>query len=359
MAAGPWEQYAQDATPQEPAAPAGPWEAYQNKPGFATTVKRTVGQMASAAGITGEDVVGEGGIASGIRQWGKDTQAENPAGVQSFSDIADKPGLYVKESLGNSVPQMAPQAIGGIAGRVIGGIGGALVGGPVGAAVGQEVVGRIGQALPTFIQEYGGIREEQQQNGVDNKLGAVAAAVPATAIEFALGPQRLLGNLLEGATSDAIKEMAKKPAKEIFKQVGKETLKGGIGEASEEYPQTILEKWGAEANPFSLDTVNKIVTSADTHKEALFSAAMALPGGGISSGALYSASILKERNKPEEVTPPNTDTPDQGIAGLLPAPVYPGTPGDQIIAADSERQAAIDAADKNAASVYSERAAYE
>ncbi len=339
-----------------------------NKPGFVTTAKRTAGQMASASGITAEDVFGKNSITQGIRDWGEKTLADNQAGVQSFSDIADKPGLYVKESLGNTLPQMAPQAVGGIAGRVLGGIAGMAIGSvvpgagtTVGAGIGQEIGGRIGQALPTFVQEYGGIREEQQKNGVDNKLGAVAAAVPATAIEFALGPQRLLGNLLEGATSDQIKEIAKKPAKEILKQVGKETVKGGIGEASEEYPQTILEKWGAEANPFSLDTVHKIVTSADTHNEGLFSAAMALPGGGISSGALYTASVLKAKNKPEEsATPKDQTTPnDQGIAGLLPAPVYPGTPGEQIIAADTERQSAIDAADKNAANIYAERAAYE
>lgn len=82
-----------------------------NKPGFVTTAKRTSGQMASAAGITAEDVFGKNSITQGIRDWGEKTQADNPAGVQSFSDIADKPGLYVKESLGNTLPQMAPQAV--------------------------------------------------------------------------------------------------------------------------------------------------------------------------------------------------------------------------------------------------------
>ena len=251
----------------------------QEQGGFVPAFKRTIGNMASTAGVTGEDVLGKNSITSGLQEWGKGVEEANKPGITSLSDIPKKPGTYVTESLANMGAQLAPQGIAGVAGRVIGGLAGGRLGGRPGALAGQEIGGRIAQAIPTFVQEYGGIRQEQNDSADPkdvNKLRAVAAAIPATAIEFAFGPQKLLARFLDGATREQIKELAKQPTKEIIKGLGKEFVKGGLGEASEEYPQKMLEKWGANKDPLSKEAQN----------EALFSAAMAIPGGGIMQGGM-------------------------------------------------------------------------
>ena len=307
--AGPWEEFSQTEG-------SGPWsefsqpEAKKEEPGFTSAIKRTAGQMASAAGLTAEDVVGKNDVTQSIRDWGKEVQEANPAGIQAAGDVIDRPGQWAKESSGSMLAQMGPQIAGGLTGRAIGaGVG--LLGGPVGVAAGQEIGGRIGQAVPTFIQEYGGMREQQQRegkNGLSDKLLAAGAAVPATAIEFAFGPQRLLGSMLEGALPEAYKQAAKGSGKEIAKFIAKEGVKQGVGEASEEIPQGLLEAMGGKG--WNNGDVFNPLTSTDAWKDAGFGALMALPGGALLGGGMSGVNLMRAAKQNSiEAKAPQPDKP--------------------------------------------------
>ena len=298
QAAGPFNPFAEDI-------PAKPKE----EPGFTSAIKRTAGQMASAAGLTAEDVVGKNGVTQAVRDWGQEVQAANPAGIQAAGDVIDRPGQWVKESSGSMLTQMGPQLAGGLTGRAIGG-GIGLLGGPGGVLAGQEIGGRIGQAVPTFIQEYGGMREQQQREGkndLSDKLLAAGAAVPATAIEFAFGPQRLLGRALEGALPEAYKQAAKGGGKEIAKFIAKEGAKQGAGEALEEVPQGLLESMAGKG--WNNGEVFNPLTSPEAWKDAGFSALMALPGGALLGGGMSGVNLMQAANQNKREVQPTTQLP--------------------------------------------------
>src|SRR5258705_2478518 len=143
--------------------------------GFIPTIKRTGGEMLKGAGIAGEDIAGKNVISDYLRRKGEGIVAKNPAGVNSLSDIVEKPWETVKEATGQMVPQIGA----GIIGRMAGG---ALAGrafGPAGAVVG----GIAGGLAPIFMQEYGGIREDQQAQGIQDKERALLAAGAGTGLE--------------------------------------------------------------------------------------------------------------------------------------------------------------------------------
>jgi len=77
----------------------------------------------------------------------------------------------------------------------------------------------------------------------------------------------------------------------------------------------------------------------------------ALAGGVMGGGA----GILAGRNDAKPAEQPTQTT----IAGLLPSPTNTGTPSDQVLQSDVERQNAMDAAQTNADRIYAERDLYE
>src|SRR5574340_453946 len=139
----------------------GALDEEKNAPGFVSTMKRTGGQMISGLGTTIEDVTGPNALTKGLTDTGRGTVERNPSAISGLSDVIDKPWETVKESVG----QMAPQIGAGIIGRMAGGAMGGRVAGPAGAAVGALA----GAVAPIFVQEYGGIRDQQKEVGQEDK----------------------------------------------------------------------------------------------------------------------------------------------------------------------------------------------
>ena len=185
-----------------------------NPPGLISTIKRTGANMASTAATAVEDVTGKNPITQGVIGLGQNVEERNPAGIQSLSDIANNPLLTIKEGVGNMVAQM-PVTLGASAlGAYGGGAVGGAIGGPPGAA--GATIGRwAGAAIPTFLQEYGGIRQDQQEAGIDDKARAAGVATANSPIELnPLSPD-----------VKAIRLMAGEEGKKLFGQGGKQVAK--------------------------------------------------------------------------------------------------------------------------------------
>ncbi|CAM3407375.1 LPD5 domain-containing protein [Paracidovorax anthurii] len=226
-------------TPTPAAGPAAP--------GFIPTIKRTGGQMLTTAATTAEDVIGPNAATRTVKEAGQGIIDRNPAGIRSLRDLVNSPWLAVKESVGQFAPQIAAAAAGGAAGARAG-----RVFGPAGAAIG----GAVGGLAPIFTQEYGGIRQEQQASGQEDKARALAAAIPATALE----------RVGMGKALDVLKGVPGKPST-ILKEVGKGVLKEGATEGA----QNVIEQWGAFKNP----------TTGENLEDTALSAAMGAIGGGV------------------------------------------------------------------------------
>lgn len=206
---GPWNQY-QANEPTGANADDGPWRNYggsgqapaqtSSEPGFIPTIKRTGGQMLTTAATAAEDVTGPNVVTKAVRETGQGIIDRNPAGITKLGDVVEKPWLAVKEAVGQFAPQIGAAAAGGFAGARAGGALGALAG-PGGAAAGAAIGGLAGGLLPIFTQEYGGIRQEQKEAGQEDKGRALAAAIPATALER-IGMGKAL-NVLKGVPGGA------------------------------------------------------------------------------------------------------------------------------------------------------------
>jgi len=95
------------------------------KGGFINAAKNVAGSTLSGTGHVLKDVglesVGNSAIAKG-----KEIQDNNPAAVNSFSDIAKNPGTWVAESAGGMAGQAGEALAGGVVGGYLGGGLGAL-----------------------------------------------------------------------------------------------------------------------------------------------------------------------------------------------------------------------------------------
>ena len=259
-----------------------------NDPGFISTIKRTGANMAGTAATALEDVTGKNAVTQGVQDWSKGIEQRNPAGIQSLSDIAENPWLTVKEGVGNMAAQMPVTLGASAAGSYLGGLAGAALGGPPGAAVGATAGRWLGAAVPTFLQEYGGIRQDQQEAGIDDKRRALAAAIPATAIEFnPLGPEAHAIKLMAGGAG---KQLFGKGGKQVAKDLGKAAGIGALTEGPmEEYPQSLLEAWGAHKDPFS----------AKEQEQAAVSAILGAVGGGVMGPINATAGGIRAKNAEE------------------------------------------------------------
>ncbi|GAB2531913.1 PLxRFG domain-containing protein [Simplicispira piscis] len=228
----------------------------QASPGFIPTIKRTGGQMLTTAATAAEDVVGPNAVTRAVHETGQGIIDRNPAGIRSLRDLVDSPWLAVKESVGQFAPQIAAAAAGGAVGARAGAALGSVAG-PAGAATGGAIGGVAGSLLPIFTQEYGGIRQEQKESGQEDKTRALAAAIPATALER-VGMGKAL-NVLKGVPGGA--------AGTVLKEVGKGVLKEGATEGA----QNVIEQWGAFKDP----------TKAENLEDTALSAAMGGIGGGV------------------------------------------------------------------------------
>ena len=323
-----------------------PFAADYKKPGVVLpAVKRLGGRLVQSTGQALEDLGVES--AAGITQRGRNIQERNPAYVQSLAELVDRPAQFVGETLADTGAQVGTSALGAKVGGIAGGLIGGRLGGAPGAKAGAKIGATFGGSAPLALQPYGGMRDEQADQGVDDPGRAVAASVASAAVER-LGLEKLAGKLVGG-------EVAKLAPDAIrAKEAGMSALRGALVEAPTEVIQTGIERlggyrplWDENAlDEYGLAAIGGVVGGAGIGGGlgALTPREQAAPGSEFSQG-------------PQAGGPPGTTPQQSGPAGALPPPTYTGSPGDP--AAEYEAQRVAMENRERAEGLYSERAAEE
>jgi len=243
-------------------------------PGLWTSVKRGAGQVESALGSTIRDL-GADRAGRALESYGEDVAFRNPAAVNTVSEAIRSPWQTTKEALGEVGPQVAGSTAMGVAGGALGRTIGSVVGAPAGpgGVVAGNVVGgylgfKAGQFVSNLAQEYGGIRTEQREAGINDKGRALATATAAAALDTGFGVEGVIGKVAKGSLNILSREAGSSLTKNVLKQ-------GAIGLGTEsltEGGQTALERLGAY----------KPLTGDDATNEY----GMAMIKGGLGGGAI-------------------------------------------------------------------------
>lgn len=223
-----------------------------NKPGLISDVKRGTGQVIEALGSTAQDL-GLSGLGKAAESYGAGLTFKNPSQINTVEEALRSPWTTTREAVGEVVPQVATSIGTGLAGRVIGGVLG-LPFGPAGVAVGQTLGAGAGAYLGNLAQEYGGIRSEQREQGIDDKARALATGGAAAVLDTALGAERIANKFLAKG-SDIL---AREAGTNLGKHVAKQTAIGTGIEAGTEGVQTALERVGAYKDIASSEGLNEI-----------------------------------------------------------------------------------------------------
>jgi hypothetical protein len=257
--------------------------------GFFSSVRNVAGATLAGAGQAAKDITGYGDTAI---QAGRAIQDANRPAVQSFSDIAERPGKWISESAGQMGGQAGLAIAGGLAGRAAGAGLGALTGplAPVAIPALSTAGAYIGGNLPMLAQEYGSARQEQEQLGVDDKGRALTGALATTAIEN-LGGLRPGG--MANLVTDGVNTLAGKSIKEGAKIVGKQMLRSGVEEGLEEIPQEFTGAYAGGQDD---------LLTAENLQQGLFGAVSAFPGGAL-FGAGKALGPLARASQQAPVTP--------------------------------------------------------
>lgn len=385
-ASAPFDPFATDTAPAKK----------QNKGLIAdigTDLKRGVQQLPGAitgladiavGGISGKPLISNladrAGEATGFQpaKWAKSAEAEYSPSRQAgraevdaawengtASDIA---GAYLKNPMNivGSVAESLPSMIaGGLAGRAALGIGAKAV---------SAGAGGVGPALPGIIARTVGTGLAPAVGAGIGEGGIMAGQAMANSLDAGVDPRTAAGYAgATGLVGGALGALGGKVAQRFgvvdpetliaggigrqgsnatglaaAKEVGKRMAGGAISEGLfEELPQSVFEQG------FQNLAQDKPLTEGMARAGVEGALAGSFMGGAFNAipGGRYAESKINAQTKPQDKQQP--------IAGLLPSPTYTGTPGEQIVAADAERQAAIDAADKNAADLYAMRDAFE
>ena len=323
-----------------------PFAADYKKPGVVLpAVKRLGGRLVQSTGQALEDLGVES--AAGLTQRGRNIQDRNPAYVQSLAELVDRPAQFVGETLADGGAQVGTSALGAKVGGIAGGLIGGRLGGAPGAKAGAKIGATFGGSAPLALQPYGGMRDSQAEQGVDDPGRAVAASAASAAVER-LGLEKLAGKLVGGEVAKLARDDSR------YKEIGKSALRGGLVEPPTEGIQTGIERlggyrplWDEEAlDEYGVAMLGGLVSGAGIGGGlgALTPREQAAPGSEFSQGSQAGG-------------PPGTTPQQSGPAGALPPPTYTGSPGDP--AAEYEAQRVAMENRERAEGLYSERAAEE
>lgn len=327
------------------------------------------------AAITGKPLIGQaadalGGITGFVpSKWAKDAEAEySPGRVEArrnidqawednktpFADAAsgDFRGIgqiaksYIQnpQQLVGSVVESLPTMYGGAkAGQAIAkGLG--IVAPKIAAGIGEGSV-MAGQQMNQLSQTEADPRTAAAASAITGITGG-AIGVLGGKIASKLGvidpDVALAGGAMRGVT-DEVKDQT---VKGMVKEGAKRVAGGAVSEgAFEELPQSVLEQ-----------VLSNLAQSKPWDEGVSRAAVEGTLAGALMGGAF---NVMPPKQEKKADTPPATDTPAENPTLALPAPTYTGTPGDQIIAADADRQAAIDKAQAESDSIWAARDEYE
>ena len=245
-----------------------------NKPGFVSDIKRGTGQVISAIGSTAQDL-GLPNAGKAIEGYGENVQFRNPSQINSVREAIASPLTTTREALGEVVPQIGVSTAFGLGGRALGGLVGSIAG-PAGTVAGQAIGAAGGAYLGNLVQEYGGIRSEQREQGIEDKGRALATGAAAAGLDTAFGTERVVNKFLSKG-SDIL---AREAGTSLAKQVGKQAAIGFGTESVTEGLQTGLERYGA----------HKELTGDEALNEYGLSMIKGGIGGGVVRGGLAAVS---------------------------------------------------------------------
>jgi hypothetical protein len=257
---------------------------------FIDDMQRGAGQAIAAVGSALRDVPIKDISILGQKaeEYGNKVVQANPADMPSVQEIKSVGDAlnFASERVAEIIPQaVAPLAAAGVA----------TLAGAAAPIAGAASFG-VG-ALSGFGQAYGGIREEQRKQGIEDKARAAAFATPSAALDalgvgrFIPGSKRILGDIIETG----------------LRGIAKTGARVGTEEGVTEVAQTALERAGAL----------KSLTDEEAQAEYLNAlAAGAVGGGAIGAGGATVRTVTGGR--PAEVEPP---PPPAGE----PEPVVPAT----------------------------------
>lgn len=274
MAASNWEEEVYGKPPN----------AESRRPEDSSIIARKYGEFTSSVGSVLQDVGGED-IGKAIEAHGRGYQERNPATVTSVKSAFENPGTTVKESVGEAAIDVGGMLAARATGAYIGsGLG--LLAGPYAPAVSPALAaagGVIGGLAYPFIQSYGGTRQEQREQGIEDKTRAAAAATGSAVLERYLGAERVAANLVtKGSTA-----LARQSGTSLLKNIAKQGFIGATEEGIVEIPQTALERWAA----------HKELTGAEALDEyGLAFIKGAIGGAGVRGGMSSFAGTLDNPN---------------------------------------------------------------
>ncbi len=295
---------------------------YKAPNALTSAVKRVAGRQIQGIGQGIEDAGIEAG--SALTDRGQRIARANPAYATSLDELADRPVSGVGEILTETGTQVASAALGS---RLLGAVGQRFAG-PVGREVGEHV----GMAAAIAPQVYGGIREQQQAQGIDDIPRALLATAASTAVER-LGLESKAARLLGG------KSNLLKPGQSRAKEIIREGAKGAASESIQEGIQSNIERVGAY---MPLDTPEAI-------EETAFAATAGAIGGGGIGGALGAVTprAQEQRERDAEVIAREAQKPDAGPLTRAVANNPQGTTLDP--SSDASQQQAADEIEQAAA----------
>lgn len=228
-------------------------------PGFVPTLKRSAAQFAGGVGEVYGDVSGNRN--NGLSRFAQDVEFRNPSGVNSLSDIVDKPGLAVKEAVANGLTFIVP---GGALKAAGAGLRGLKM-----ANAARAVDNPLTQAAVAGVPSLAGIGQDQRESGEGENLALkYGASLGVGAVENLGGVQRLMGFGGQSAKRTAAQEVAafgKSPFRTAMKATGRSMAEEG----AEEMIQSPMEQYAGYKDP----------TSAQSVDETVFGGAMGAIGG--------------------------------------------------------------------------------
>lgn len=268
---------------------------------FIDDMQRGAGQAIAAVGSALRDVPikAVSDLGKKAEDYGNEVVRANPADMPSIEDIksvSDAIG-YAGERIAEIIPQAAaPLAAAGVT----------LLAGAAAPVVGAA--GLTAGALSSYGQSYGGIREQQREQGIDEKGRAALFAAPSAALDvlgvgrFVPGAGRIVGDIVETG----------------LRGIAKTGARVGAEEGITEVAQSALERAGAK----------KSLTDAEAQSEYLNSLAAGLVGGGgIGAGKAttqtFTTPIATEGQPTGEPqpTPPSVEGEPAPAAGPVPVGV--------------------------------------